>query len=43
MLWGVVEIGDGNLHRNYTGWEELQYGKKLSDNKTEKVDTRKFH
>lgn len=25
LFWGVVEIGDGNLHKNYTGWEELQY------------------
>lgn len=27
-FWGVVEIGVGNLHRNYTDWEELQYDKK---------------
>lgn len=26
-LGGVVEIEVGNLHRNYTGWEELQYDK----------------
>ena len=26
-FWGVRGIGVGDLHSNYTDWEELQYGK----------------
>ncbi len=25
LFGGFWEAGKGNLHRNYTGWEELQY------------------
>lgn len=26
---GLGEVRVGDLHRNYTDWKELQYGKKL--------------
>ena len=29
VFGGFWEVGGGRLHRNYTGWEELQYDKKL--------------
>lgn len=41
MFWGVVEIGGGNLHRNYTDWEELQYDEKLIGNR-EKIDIKRI-